>query len=229
MRVRRWRTIRIVLLPHADRRVIRVVRHGQGATVSGWLGTATGVALGGQPVQILTAPDNGSNAFTPVTTATTAADGSWSARLPAGPGRLVEASFGGGPTAEPSTSGLARLVVPARVQLLAVTPSRVAWGGTVHLTGRLAGGYLPAAGALVRLRIGLGRAFTTYGVHEHVTGNGRFTTTYTFGAGQPSAYRRFWFQIASLPVGDYPYAPSNSRRVYVTVGGHPAGRQIRGR
>ena len=52
---------------------------------------------------------------------------------------------------------------------------RVAWGGTVKLTGRLEGGYLPPGGALVRLRIGLGRSFITYGVHEHVGGGGRFT------------------------------------------------------
>ncbi|MDQ6730147.1 MAG: hypothetical protein M3022_07575 [Actinomycetota bacterium] len=221
VRVRRRRAVRVVLLPHADRRTIKVVGHGRGATVSGWLGTADGVALGGQTVSVLTAPDDGGNAFAPAVTAVTAADGSWSAHLPAGPGRLIEASYAGASTAEPSTSGLAKLVVPARVLLLEVAPQRIAWGGTVRLTGRLAGGYLPPGGALVRLRIGLGTTFTTYGVHEHVTGSGRFSTSYTFGAGQPSTHRRFWFQIASLPMGDYPYAPANSRRIDVTVGGHP--------
>ena len=91
----------------------------------------------------------------------------------------------------------------------------------MRLVGRLAGGYLPAGGALVRLRIGLARTFVTYGVHEHVTGSGQFTTSYSFGAGQPSAHRKFWFQIASLPMGDYPYAPADSRRIDVIVGGHP--------
>jgi len=221
VRVKRLRSVRVVLLPHADRRIVKVVRHGHGAVVSGWLGTADGVALAGQTVTVLTSPDDGRNAFAPVVVAVTAADGSWSAALPAGPGRLIEASYAGAPTAEPSVSGLAKLVVPAKVQLLGVTPRRVAWGGTVRLTGRLAGGYLPPGGALVRLRIGLGRTFTTYGVHEHVSGSGRFTTSYTFGAGQPSTYRTFWFQIASLPTGDYPYAPADSRRIDVIVGGDP--------
>lgn len=221
VRVKRRRAVRVVLLPHADRRIVKIVRHGHGATVSGWLGTADGVALGGQTVTVLTSPDDSSNAFAPAVAAVTAVDGSWSAALPAGPGRLIEASFGGAPTAEPSMSGLAKLVVPARVQLLGVTPRRIAWGGTVRLTGRLAGGYLPSGGALVRLRIGLGTTFTTYGVHEHVTGSGRFTTSYTFGAGQPSTHRTFWFQIASLPTGDYPFAPADSRRIDVIVGGHP--------
>ena len=105
--------------------------------------------------------------------------------------------------------------------MLQVTPRRVAWGGTVRLVGQLKGGYLPRGGALVRLRIGEGSAVTTYGVREHVHGNGRFSTTYHFGEGEASVHRSFWFQIASLPMGDYPYAPSASRRVSVTVGGHP--------
>jgi hypothetical protein len=61
----------------------------------------------------------------------------------------------------------------------------------------------------------------TYGVHEYVTGDGRFSTTYTFGAGYPGVHRRYWFAIASLPSGNYPYAPAASGRKYVTVGGHP--------
>ena len=110
----------------------------------------------------------------------------------------------------------------AQVKLLSVSPRRVAWGGTVRITGQLLGGYLPPGGALVRLRIGQGARYQTYGVQEHVTGSGRFTTTYTFGAGQASSFQRFWFQISSLPMGSYPFAPSDSRRRSVLVGGHPA-------
>ena len=73
-----------------------------------------------------------------------------------------------------------------------------------------------------RLRLGQGSGFTTYGVQEHVTGNGRFATTHTFGAGLPIVHQRFWFQTASLPMGDYPWAPSDSRNVNVIVGGHPS-------
>ena len=101
------------------------------------------------------------------------------------------------------------MIVPAKVKLLSVSPSRVAWGGTVRITGQLVGGYLPPGGALVRLRIGQGSSYQTYGVQEHVTGNGRFTTTYTFGAGHASSFQRFWFQIATLPMGAYPFAPSD--------------------
>lgn len=222
VRFKRRKTVRVIVSPHAVLKTHRWVGHGRATTVSGWLGTYTGVALGGQTIEVLSAPDNGRGVFTPVALATTAANGSWSAKLPAGPSRLVEAAYGGGPDVEPSLSGLVREIVPARVELLSVSPGRVAWGGTVRLVGQLKGGYLPAGGALVRLRIGLGSATTTYGVHEHVGGNGRFSTTYTFGAAPASVYRTYSFQIASLPMGSYPFAPSQSGRRYVTVGGHPA-------
>ena len=172
---------------------------------------------------VLTAPDNGEGVFSQAAVTTTRANGSWTAKLPAGPSRLIEAAYGGTPTLEPSTSGQVHVVVPAKVQLISVSPARIAWGGTVRIVGKLDGGYLPPSGALVRLRLGQGSGYTTYGVQEHVTGNGRFATTYTFGAGLPSVHQTFWFQIASLPMGgDYPWAPSDSRKVDVIVGGHPS-------
>jgi hypothetical protein len=222
VRVKRRKTVRVIVPPHAVLKTHRRVGHGRATTVSGWLGTYTGVALGGQTVEVLSAPDNGQGVFTPVAFATTAANGSWSAKLPAGPSRLVEAAYGGGPDVEPSLSGLVREIVPARFELLSVSPRRVAWGGTVRLVGQLKGGYLPAGGTLVRLRIGLGSSSTTYGVHEHVGGNGRFATTYTFGAAPATVYRTYSFQTASLPMGSYPFAPAQSGRRYVIVGGHPA-------
>jgi hypothetical protein len=212
---------RVPLLPHAVQLSKLRVGYGKSTLVSGWLLASNGDTLPGQPVSIMTAPDNGSNAFTQAATATTGAYGTWSATLPAGPSRLVEALYAGTSTIASTSSGELQLVVPAKVKLLSVSPSRVAWGHTVRITGQLLGGYLPAGGVNVRLRYGFGRAHGTYGVHEYVTGNGRFSTTYTFGAGYPGVHRRYWFSIASLPSGNYPYAPAASGRKYVTVGGHP--------
>jgi hypothetical protein len=220
--ITRHKRERVVLLPHAVNSPTLRVRHGHGAVVSGWLGEYTGVALPGRQVAVLSAPDNGLGQFTLAATATTAASGGWSAALAPGPSRLVEAVYYGGPQTEASMSGQVKLIVPARVKLLRVSPRRVAWGGTVRIVGQLVGGYLPPGGALVRLRIGFGRSYTTYGVKEHVTGTGRFSTRYTFGVGEPSIFRTYWFQVASLPMGNYPWAPAASRRRFVTVGGHPA-------
>jgi hypothetical protein len=220
-RVKRHKSIRVVELPHVVSHSSRLVGHGRPTAVSGWLGMANGTALAGQPVVVLSTPDNGLGRFTRAALATTAANGSWSAQLPAGPSRLVEAEFPGTGTLEPATSAQVRVLVPARVKLISVSPRQVAWGGAVRIVGRLIGGYLPAGGALVRLRIGYGSAYTTYGVQEHVGGNGRFSTIYTFGVGDPSIYRSYWFQIASLPMGNYPWQPAASGRASVLVGGHP--------
>jgi hypothetical protein len=210
-----------VLQPHEVVKTRKRVAHGHATTVSGWLGTSTGVPLGGQAVDVLTAPDDGRSGYSTAAVVTTAADGGWSARIPAGPSRSITAAYAGGPTTQSSLAAPVQMVVPARVDLVRVVPRLVAWGGTVKLTGRLKGGYLPPGGALVRLRIGLGRSFITYGVHAHVGGSGRFSTSYTFGAGDPGVHRTYWFQLASLPMGDYPYAPASSRHLSVLVGGHP--------
>ncbi len=212
---------RVAVTPHWKSKRTEHVRHGHATTVSGWLGLTDGTALAGQAVQILTAPDNGLGQVAVAATAVTGVDGTWTADLPAGPSRIVEASYGGSATTEATVSGEVKLVVPSRIKLKSVTPSRVAWGQAVRITGNLKGGYLPAGGVNVRLRIGIGDAKATYGVEEHVAGHGRFTTTYTFGAGDARIHRRYWFQIASLPAGNYPYAPSSSNRIYVKVGGHP--------
>lgn len=222
IRVKRTKIVRVVVLPHVVSRTTRHVRHGQGTTVRGWLGTPSGTALAGQPVIVLTAPDNGRERFRQADLVSTAADGTWVAQLRPGPSRLVEAVYQGTGTTEPTVSAQVRVVVPAKLKLVRVSPRRVAWGHTVRIAGRLIGGCVPPEGALVRLRIGSGSSYTTYGVAEHVTGNGRFTATYTFGEGDPSFYRAFWFQIASLPMGDYPYEPAASGRSTVVVGGVPA-------
>ncbi|MGH3263851.1 MAG: hypothetical protein ACRDNS_17880, partial [Trebonia sp.] len=164
--VRRHRRERVVLLPHMVHSAKLQVAHGKSAVVNGWVGTDQGVVVAGQPVTVLSAPDNGLDQFATAATATTAADGTWSATLPAGPSRLIEAVYPGSSTTEASTSTQIALTVPAEVKLLRIWPRRVAWGGTVHIAGRLLGGYLPPGGALVRMRIGSGKAYTTYGVQE---------------------------------------------------------------
>jgi hypothetical protein len=214
----RWRVKRICNAPRVHVTTTLRVPYGHHVTIRGLYTTGQGVPLGGQPVHILAAPNNQSEAFREIGIITTAAAGSWSATVPAGPSRIIRAVTDGTATILPS-SGQVTTIVPARVKLLKVWPRHAAWGATVHLVGQLMGGYLPPGGALVRLRIGIGSARSTYGVREHVTGNGRFTTTYRFGLGVPSVRQSYWFQIASLPMGDYPYAPAASRRVSVLVGG----------
>jgi hypothetical protein len=212
---------RVVVLPHWKAKTTRRVRFGHATTVSGWLGLADGTALQNRPVQVLAAPDNGLHRFRLATTATTGPNGTWTAKLRRGPSRLVRAVYAGDPVTEATGSGQVKEIVRSKIRLLRVTPTHVAWRHTITIRGKLFGGHLPAGGVNVRMRIGIGDAKATYGVHEHVKGRGRFTTTYTFGAGAARIHRRYWFQIATLPSGNYPYSPSSSNRVYVHVGGHP--------
>ncbi len=210
----RWVFKRVVLLP---RRVLVKTKHvpfGSDATVSGWLGTRQGNALGGQRVLVLAAPDDGHQHFKLVASVRTASDGTWSARLAAGPSRIVRAVYQGAPTVEPAISTVARLVVPASVTLK-LSPSRTHWGGTIGIGGRLRGGHVPPAGELVVLRIGWHGGSAEIG-HLYTDRDGRFKATYTFLRGNGSETYHLWATTAHE--SDYPFAPGRSRSEPVVVG-----------
>jgi hypothetical protein len=89
VRVAHKKTIRVVVMPHVVTRTTKRVAHGKATTVNGWLGMADGTALAGQTFTVLTAPDNGQGEFSQAAVAMTSANGSWTARLSAGPSRLA--------------------------------------------------------------------------------------------------------------------------------------------
>ena len=131
-------------------------------------------------------------------------NGTWSARLPAGPSRIIRAVYGGGASVEPS-SGQGAVVVPASIRLH--VPRHAHWGGKLVLTGRLRGGYLPAVGETVILSV-------RFGGHEHdfahlaVSGNGRFRYAYTFLPGNGVA--SYPFMAETVRESGYAYAPGRS-------------------
>lgn len=193
---------------------------GTRTTIGGRLTLKGRRGLSGQFVRVWTAPNNGSHHYTKVAMVKTGASGRWHATLPVGPSRLIKAVYAGNSSNEPAKSK-AKVTVPAKVEVLRLWPRQLPWGGSVHIRGWLAGGYLPPppAGELVRLRIGYGRAYTTYGVKTDVTGNGHFRVTFKFGPGPARAVRHYWFEECALPADDYPYAPACSRKITVRVGG----------
>ena len=194
------------------------VRFGAPVLLSGRLTTGLGSPVADTPLEILTAPDNGNPTYSRAASVTTNSAGIWSVELPAGPSRLISAIYDGSPTVQPSQASIG-VVVPASVRVLRVWPRRVRWGRRVHIKAQLAGGFLPSGGALVRLRLGYGNAKITYGVQEHVGGDGIFEVTNTFGPGPSGLIRHYWLQECTLPEGDYPFAPACSRRSRITVGG----------
>lgn len=209
----RWTTQRVVLLPHTALFTTRRLRQGSRARVIGWLGTSTGNGLGGQVVQIYAAPANGSNHFTKVASAKTAANGIWTTDLPAGPSRVVYAVYGGSTTFEPSASAPGHVVVAGSLSLR-IKPTTTHWGDRITIAGRLHGGYIPPAGELVVLRVGWPGGTAEVG-HLYAHQDGSFSTTYTFLRGNGSERYRFW--AATARESDYPYAPTRSRRIVVTV------------
>ena len=140
----RTRVQRIVLLPRKVQRSGERVGFGKATFVSGWLGTAQGNALAGQTVEVLAAPDDAGGHFRRAASATTAANGTWTARLPRGPSRVLRVFYNGSSTVEPSASGIARVSVPASAQL-GVRPRVAHWGHTIRITGKLLGRLHPAA------------------------------------------------------------------------------------
>jgi len=210
----RWKTVRTVQLPHEALVTTKHVRSGQGATVSGWLGTSNGDALSNRSITVLTAPGDGTQSqFSPAATATTGGDGAWTARLPPGPSRVVVAEYGGDTTIEPAASAPVHLVVPASLALR-IRPHRTHWGGRIAIRGSLNGGYIPPGGELVVLWVGWPGGSTEVG-HLYTLADGRFASHYTFLRGNGTEHYRFW--AASARESDYPFAPGRSRAVGVTV------------
>jgi hypothetical protein len=213
VQVRRTVIRRTVLLPRRVDRTSRRVAFGRGSVVSGWLGLSDGTALGKQTVRVMSAPDNGRLNFAQTAVVRTATDGTWTAKLPAGPSRLVEAAYDGSATTERTTSSLVRLTVPAMVQIR-ITPRTVNWGGTVRISGRVLGGHIPHSSKLLRLDIGIQDLHAIQGIPQ-IGPRGRFSTTYTFN--RASGTVRFFFIVSTLAEADYPFAPASSKRISVTV------------
>ena len=193
------------------------VAFGQPVRLRGLLMSSAGMPIAGQPVAILTAPDNGSNAFAQAAAVTTGRDGSWTTTLPPGPSRIIEASYPGSPTILPAT-GSATVITPAKIEITRVTPDHTPWDSTVRITGRVLGGYIPASSKLLRLDlgiVGIPGLSKIQGI-PNVSPDGTFTTTYKF-----ARYRgvvRFWLQVSSLREADFPFSPAHSKRWIVTVG-----------
>jgi hypothetical protein len=212
--VRRTKRVRVTLLPHTLLETKKRVAHGRGTIVNGWLGTASGVGVSGAPVEILTAPNNGQGQFTPAATATTTTNGSWAARLGAGPSRLIEAAYGGSATLLAATSTAVQTVTPAKVTIR-ITPMIVPWGSKIRVTGRVLGGYVPTNSSLLRLNVGIGRIGHLEGLPE-IQPNGRFVIGWKFNPGRGVLHP--WFSVGTLAESGFPWAPGTSKQIVITVG-----------
>jgi hypothetical protein len=209
------RRVRRVLLPHAVNEPTRRISHGKRTTVSGFLGLADGTALAAQTVDIYSSPNDNAPRFRVMTTVTTDGSGLWTATVPAGPSRLIEAVYPGNGTLEPAGSATVKLTVPARIAI-AISPRIVPWSGKITIHGRLVGGYVPRDGVALRLRVpypgghSLEEPFRT-------NSRGEFRFLWTYGSGRGVASYKFAVATTATE-SDYPWAAAVSRGVRVTFG-----------
>ena len=209
------RRVRRVVLPHAVYKATRRVGHGKQTTVNGFVVLADGTALGGQPVDVYSSPNDNAPRFRLMRVVTTNADGAWTAKVGAGPSRLIEAVYPGSGSTEPATSSTVKLIVPAKIAM-SISPRVVPWSGKITITGRLVGGWVPADGVALRLRVPypggqiLQEPFRT---NRH----GRFKFRWTYRSGRGVVRYRFAVATTSTE-SDYPWAAATSNRVAVTFG-----------
>jgi hypothetical protein len=216
VRVRRVR--RVVVLPHTILKPTRRIGHGKTTTVSGYLGLANGTPLANRPVSVVAAANNGLGQFTlPIATVTTDPAGTWTATVPAGPSRLIEAIYAGSATDESATSAPVTLSVPALIKL-AITPRIIPWKAAVHISGRLVGGYVPPDGVALRLLVRYPHLKRETPLQALRTdGRGRFAFTWSYHAGRGVV--TYPFSVATTASeSDYPYAGSANRAIRVTFG-----------
>jgi hypothetical protein len=209
------RRVRRVLLPHAVNKPARRVRHGKPTTVNGFVGLADGTALAGQTVDVYSSPDDNAPRFRVMRMVTTNASGEWTAKVPAGPSRLIEAVYPGNATTEPAGSSTVKLTVPARIAVH-ISPRVVPWSRKITISGRLVGGWVPRDGVALRLRVpypggrSLQEPFRT-------NSRGEFSFQWTYGSGRGVASYRFVVATTATE-SDYPWAAAVSQAIRVTFG-----------
>lgn len=216
VRVRRVR--RVVVLPHTILKPKRRIGHGKTTSVSGYLGLADGTPLANRPVSVVAAANNGLGRFTlPIATVTTGPSGTWTAKVPAGPSRLIEAIYAGSATDEPATSTPVTLSVPALIKL-AITPRIIPWKAAIHISGRLVGGYVPPDGVALRLLVRYPHLKRETPLQALRTdSHGRFAFTWSYHAGRGVV--AYPFSVATTASeSDYPFAASASRAIRVIFG-----------
>ena len=144
---------------------------------------------------------------------TTNAGGAWSATLPAGPSRVIEAIYAGSATLLPAT-GQAKVNVPAKITIK-INPKVAPWGSEIDVTGQVLGGYVPTNSNLLRLNVGVGRIGQLVGLPT-IAPDGHFLIRWRFDRGHGVIHP--WFSVGTLSEAAFPYLPGISRRFTITLG-----------
>jgi hypothetical protein len=194
-----------------DGHATRTVSLGEGATLDGVLRCGTS-PLGPATVELtISAP--GAQASRGVATVQTAADGSFSYALPAGPSRKITLSY---PGTTPQAIASVTLLVKPRITL-SITPRATSNGHTITFAGRVLGGHIASHGLSLQLQYREGNRWMIYTDIVASARKGRFLYHYTFERTTVAITYTFRVAIPSSGVAGYPFAPAASapRSVHV--------------
>jgi hypothetical protein len=201
----------------ATRKQSLTVAYGHVETIDGRLTAPGGAAISGAQVEVLATPqDTGAKAVA-MANVRTAANGSFSLRLPAGTSsrtlRFVYRAHIGDPV--PASTRTLTLAVRAGITLT-ISPRTSSVGRSIHFHGHLLGGPIPSEGKQLVLEArSPGGPWIEFDV-VRTDARGRYHASYRFKFPGPANYQ---FRVRSEPESDYTYAAGAS----VVIGVHERG------
>jgi hypothetical protein len=177
--------------------------------------TLAGKAMPGAPVEVWRRLELDGAGWARIGTVTTSRTGRFSYLARRGPARTVRFRYPGTPTIR-GRSGDVALRVRAATSM---RPSRrsVINGEYVTFRGRLKGGWIPPAGALVELQVSSRGQWRTFAQPRARAGTGRWAYRYRFETVRGRATFRFRARIRRQP--DFPFITGASRPIRVKVRG----------
>jgi hypothetical protein len=181
-------------------------------TIVGRLTGAGGTPIGAAQVDVLSTLDYAGALTAAMPSVTTAADGDFTLRLPAGTSsRTLRFEYSAELGSQPVVTRALALNVRAGVAL-SVAPHTVSVGRSIHFSGRLRGGPVPAGGKLLVLEArSPGGAWLEFDVVRS-DARGRFHASYRFKFPGPADYQ---FRALCEAEADYPFATGASKVVGV--------------
>jgi hypothetical protein len=190
------------------------VRVGRATRLFGRL-TVAGKSMPGVPVEVWRRLELDGAPWARIGTVTTSRTGRFSYRARRGPARTIRFRYPGTPTIR-GRNGDVALRVRASSSL---RPNRrtVINGEYVTFRGRLKGGWIPAAGALVELQVYSRGQWRTFAQPRARAGSGRWAYRYRFETVRGRASFRFRARVRRQP--NYPFTTGASRPVRVRVRG----------
>jgi hypothetical protein len=187
--------------------------YGHAQTAVGRLAAPNGAAIAGAAVQVLLRPSFQGASTRLLSTAHTAASGSFRVRLPAGtPSSQLTFTYSSHPgQAVPDVSAELELTVPARLTLK-VSPRSSHQGGRIAFSGTLFGAPLPHGGKQLVLEARTARGSWRQFQVLSTLGHGRYRAGYRFRLAGPITYQ---FRAVSPKEADFPFARGSSNIVQV--------------